>query len=178
MPNPASSPFLLRAPGVPDARALAEVMEGIYAEGRWFVGDGPPEVAVLRRRIERLDPSREFILLAVAQADAESVILGWVEARRLAFQRVEHVANLTLAVAASARGQGIGRSLLRAVEPWARRVGIEKLRLDVRGSNAPAIALYESEGFQLEGTERAFVREPNGYDDNRIYGKFLIEPPR
>ena len=63
--------------------------------------------------------------------------------------------------------------MLRAIEPWARRVGVEKLRLDVRASNHPAIALYESEGFEREGCERRFLRDETGYDDNLTYGKFL-----
>jgi len=75
---------------------------------------------------------------------------------------------LTIAVAPGHRRQGLGRSLLSAMIDWGRRHGVQRIFLEVREGNAPAIALYRSSGFRqiarrggyyrtAEGTEDAFV---------------------
>ncbi|MER7624220.1 GNAT family N-acetyltransferase [Streptomyces sp. NPDC126503] len=56
-----------------------------------------------------------------------------------------------LAVADAARGQGVARALLRAAMDRARAEGAVRLTLRVLGHNAPARALYASEGFVVEG---------------------------
>ena len=50
-------------------------------------------------------------------------------------------------VAPSARGRGLGRRILRALEAHARDLGLERLRLDTGARQPEAIALFESEGF-------------------------------
>ena len=54
---------------------------------------------------------------------------------------------LNLSVVPDARRQGLGRALLLRFVDDALRAGAEQMFLEVRVSNAPAIALYESEGF-------------------------------
>jgi ribosomal-protein-alanine acetyltransferase len=54
---------------------------------------------------------------------------------------------LNLTVAQYARRQGIGRALLRRFLADARQRGAAQCFLEVRESNAPAIALYAAEGF-------------------------------
>jgi ribosomal-protein-alanine acetyltransferase len=54
---------------------------------------------------------------------------------------------LNLSVVHDARRQGLGRALLMRFVDDALRAGAEQMFLEVRVSNAPAIALYESEGF-------------------------------
>ncbi|MGW0122500.1 N-acetyltransferase family protein [Streptomyces sp. NPDC003327] len=56
-----------------------------------------------------------------------------------------------LVVAESARGKGVARALLRAAMERARTQGAVRLTLRVLGHNAPARALYASEGFVVEG---------------------------
>lgn len=65
-----------------------------------------------------------------------------------------------LAVAPAARGYGIGRKLLDGVVATARRSGVEHVYLEVRQSNARAIALYQSVGFRAFGVRKRYYREP------------------
>ncbi len=53
----------------------------------------------------------------------------------------------SIAVADRARGRGIAKALLGAVERVARTRGCARLRLEVRQDNAGAIALYERSGY-------------------------------
>jgi GNAT superfamily N-acetyltransferase len=63
------------------------------------------------------------------------------------------VPELTLGVVASWRGQGVGRSLLRAVEADARAAGIRRISLSVQRANR-ARSLYLAEGFVVVASTR------------------------
>jgi [ribosomal protein S18]-alanine N-acetyltransferase len=65
----------------------------------------------------------------------------------------------TIALAASARGHGRGRTLLRSLLSEASSRGMREVFLDVRDDNPVAQALYASEGFVEIG------RRPNYYPD-------------
>ncbi|MCW3819177.1 GNAT family N-acetyltransferase [Micromonospora sp. DR5-3] len=54
-----------------------------------------------------------------------------------------------LQVAAEFRGQGIGRSLVRAAEELGRRHGADHMSLDVDVDDARAIAFYEALGYTV-----------------------------
>ena len=54
---------------------------------------------------------------------------------------------LNLSVVPDSRREGLGRALLLQFVDDAERLGAEQMFLEVRVSNAPAIKLYESEGF-------------------------------
>ncbi|HZQ62754.1 MAG TPA: ribosomal protein S18-alanine N-acetyltransferase [Casimicrobiaceae bacterium] len=63
---------------------------------------------------------------------------------------------LNISVVPDARRQGLGRALLRRFVEDARRLGAEQVFLEVRVSNAPAIALYESERFVAIARRKAY----------------------
>jgi ribosomal-protein-alanine N-acetyltransferase len=65
-----------------------------------------------------------------------------------------------LAVAPWARRRGVGGLLLDLAAADARDVGVRTLYLEVRESNAAAIALYESRGFGTIGRRRQYYRHP------------------
>lgn len=62
----------------------------------------------------------------------------------------------TIAVAARSQRQGLGRTLLDALVDEARRRGVAQLFLEVLETNAPALALYESTGFESQGRRRDY----------------------
>ncbi len=54
-----------------------------------------------------------------------------------------------LAVDPRWHGQGIGRSLVRTASRWAKQAGARSIMLNTQTDNAPAIGLYEDEGFEI-----------------------------
>lgn len=80
---------------------------------------------------------------------------------------------LGLAVAEEARGAGVGRALLRAARDEARRQGARRLTLRVLGHNTPARALYESEGFVVEGVLPEEFLLDGAYVDDVLMGRRL-----
>ena len=78
-----------------------------------------------------------------------------------------------LAVAAEARGAGVGRALVRAAVEHARKAGARRMTLRVLGHNAPARALYESEGFMVEGVLPEEFLLDGKYVDDILMGQAL-----
>lgn len=63
----------------------------------------------------------------------------------------------TIAVRESAQGKGVGTELLTSLLAAAIEHGCNRIMLETRAENAPAIALYEKHGFVING------RRPNYY---------------
>ena len=94
-------------------------------------------------------------------------------------QRIAHRGTLGMAVAAEARGKGIGRILLEATIAWARQTdGLDKVALAVFADNAPALALYQSVGFVEEGRRLREIKHAEGeWVDDLMMGLWVGESP-
>ncbi len=79
----------------------------------------------------------------------------------------DEVEILNIAVLPQLRRCGCGRRLLRLVLRLAHKMGMHKLSLEVRASNAPAIALYEECGFVRVGRRRQYYSDTG--EDALIY---------
>jgi ribosomal-protein-alanine N-acetyltransferase len=71
----------------------------------------------------------------------------------------DEVHVLNVATALSARRRGIGRALMEAAEAEGRRRGCRISTLEVRRSNAPAVALYRTMGYQQVGVRPNYYAE-------------------
>ena len=65
-----------------------------------------------------------------------------------------------IAVTKSARGTGIGKSLVGALISLAKDKGLAFISLEVRESNTPAISLYTKCGFKDFGKRKNFYQNP------------------
>lgn len=162
-----------------DAESVTRLLLGIYGEREYFVGDGPAPERNLALRIETDDTRRTLYLVATVDEGGGEEVVGWLELHRPPARRLEHVAILTLAVAPRMRRRGVATSLLQLAYDWCEVVGAVKVSLHVRAGNDGAIALYEREGFELEGRERGQIRREKAssgdaeFEDNLIMGKWL-----
>lgn len=67
---------------------------------------------------------------------------------------------MNVAVHPDYRRQGIAESLIEALVAELKNRSIHSLTLEVRASNAPAISLYEKQGFAQVGCRRNYYRNP------------------
>ena len=67
---------------------------------------------------------------------------------------------MNVAVTADFRRRGIGEKLVNALVEELKALGSHSLTLEVRASNAPAIALYEKLGFVQTGLRKNYYRNP------------------
>ena len=153
-----------------DASALVNLQAEIYAEGRWFVGDGPPSAQTLERRLRAFGDEMTLYLVALPP---KGEVCAWLELHRLTPKRLRHVAMLTLAVSSDWRQRGVATKLLENAYRWAAQNDVRKVQLNVRANNGAALALYRSQGFEQEGCERSQILEGERYEDNILMAKFL-----
>lgn len=72
---------------------------------------------------------------------------------------------LNICVADGFRRRGIGRQLLEYMMQIARAAAAERVYLDVRPSNRPALQLYESAGFDVIGVRENYYKAHAGKED-------------
>ncbi|MBM3597138.1 MAG: GNAT family N-acetyltransferase [Alphaproteobacteria bacterium] len=80
-------------------------------------------------------------------------------------------------VAPWARGHGLARGLVLAVERAARKAGFKMLTLDVRVTQSAAIHLYETLGFTCWGTNPRYALVDGEFVAGRYYQKLLDPEP-
>lgn len=141
-----------------DAPALVALAEEVGLEdGRWILGTGPWRSVGDERRYLRTVQRHPDAAVFVADDDGE--VVARLSVSRDPHPASRHVADLGLMVAESHRRRGVGTALLAQAVTWARSAGIRKLELHVFPWNGPALALYESFGFEREGyRKRHYVR--------------------
>ncbi|KAF1697820.1 ribosomal-protein-alanine N-acetyltransferase [Pseudoxanthomonas jiangsuensis] len=83
-----------------------------------------------------------------------------------------HILNLCSAPERQSRG--LGRHLLRALLRMARDQGAQRVFLEVRPSNPPAIALYHSEGFNEIGRRPRYYPAHEGREDAIVMAMELV----
>lgn len=85
-----------------------------------------------------------------------------------------HVLNLC--VEPAYHQQGLGRFLLAHLQDIARGAGMDIMLLEVRKSNAAAIALYQGMGFHKLGVRKAYYPARDGSEDALLLGFTLGRP--
>ena len=97
------------------------------------------------------------------------------DGRVLGYAGIHHIMDEgyidNVAVLPDARRQGVARELVRVLENYGRDHTLYRLTLEVRASNKPAIALYESVGYALDGVRPNFYCKPT--EDAAIYSLYL-----
>jgi L-amino acid N-acyltransferase YncA len=100
-----------------------------------------------------------LVALAPFEEDSELIVplenlivLGWAALSPVSARRVyAGVAEVSVYVAAAARGRGVGKALLQALEQESEANGIWTLQAGIFPENTASIALHQSCGFQKVG---------------------------
>ena len=85
---------------------------------------------------------------------------------------------LNICVAPKNRRRGYGRSLLQTMMDRAVSAGADRMHLEVRPSNDPAIELYVMTGFQRIGVRKRYYRASSGSEDAVLFARQLDRRPR
>jgi ribosomal-protein-alanine N-acetyltransferase len=85
---------------------------------------------------------------------------------------------LTLAVTPLARGQGLGRALLRAAAQYAAALGVQTLFLEVGVDNPAALALYAGLGFVRTGQRKDYYGAGHAAGSDALVMKVQLPLPQ
>ena len=158
------SRFRIREAEPGDAAALVALARAVSREPeRWLLSSSDWRAPAAERRYLRT--VRRSAHAAVFVAEAPEGLVARLSVARDPHPASYHVADLGLMVDIRFRRRGVGRALLEAAVEWAPEHGVAKLELHVFPWNEPAIALYESLGFEREGYRRAHYRRAGEYVD-------------
>ena len=137
------SGIIVRAIQPSDISAVMEIQSSSKEAAQWS-----------REAYEQLLDAPPSALACVAER-AGSVI-GFIVARPAA----DEFEILNLAVAAAARRQGAGKTLLQHVLNHASALGVRKVFLEVRASNSIAQRFYSAWGFTVAGRRANYYTSP------------------
>ena len=142
------SPVAIRSASVDDLDRIAEIEQACFSDP--WTRDALASALAL--------PHVRFFVgeLAPSAGDGERGTAGYVVALVLGDEG--EIADL--AVLPAARRRGVGTALLDRTEKDLAARGVRTLYLEVRESNADALALYRSRGFEPVGRRRGYYRHP------------------
>jgi RimJ/RimL family protein N-acetyltransferase len=147
-----------------DVYASAEGMSETLAEKYAGLPGFEADLAALRRL-----PGAVAVAAAVAQ-----IPLAYAIIRPRKPSRLRHTADLSMGVAGSARGQGLGAGVLHAALARAAAESVlEIVYLMVRADNAPAMRLYARAGFETLAVLDRDTRIDDRYFDGVLMRKLL-----
>jgi ribosomal-protein-alanine N-acetyltransferase len=126
-----------------DVIAMLEIERSAGGASHWAATD--------YERIFLAESPRRFALIA-----GSNLPQGFLVAR--AVDKEWEIENL--AVAVHVRRHGVGRALVAELLRRALEYGAANVMLEVRASNRPARALYESAGFRAMGTRTSYYHDP------------------
>ena len=136
------APCRLRPASRGDVAAIAAMERSVFSD--------PWSAESIRETI-----GMPWIFTEVAEAP-DGALAGYVFCREVAGESE----ILNIAVDPSRRRGGVGKLLLGAALTWAEGRGAEETFLEVRESNAGAIALYEAAGFRAVGRRPDYYQHP------------------
>jgi RimJ/RimL family protein N-acetyltransferase len=157
-----------RAGDIPSTRACFDV---VARERRYLARlEAPP-----------LDASRAFwgtVIekgwpFEIAVEGGGGRVVGWCDIVPEPHPGHRHAGVLGMGLLPECRGQGVGKRLLAATLDDARRVGLERVELNVYETNARARRLYEQLGFVVEGVRRRHRKLDGAYEDNVLMALLL-----
>ena len=154
---------VLRSPEPEDADALIRYMKKTTTETPFLLRN-PEEIHMTLEEeraflLRRKESERELMLLAeIHGVHAGSASLSSVSS----LQRLRHRCSLAIALYKEYWGLGLGRAMLNTLLEQAVQLGYEQAELQVVTGNERAIALYQSLGFTICGTQPHSMKYPDG----------------
>lgn len=117
----------------------------------------PATLDAIAQRFDRVSSQPNHVVLV---ADGGVGVVGWIHTGVHPYLEHDAAAEiLGLVVDDGHRGQGIGDSLVRAAESWAKGQGCLTLRVRSRIARERAHAFYERRGFQRIKTPHCFEKQ-------------------
>lgn len=164
---------VVRAATEKDAAPLAALAQRLAGTDPFLVVSGfdpVTGVSLLKEGI-RLGGVNGVACILVTESDGE--IAGFAICRRHPAPERDGILQLDLAVDRRYRRRGLGSALIGRAVHWARDNGMYRVQLAVVADNDPAIALYEKNGFTIEGTLKSGFRLGDQLHDVHVMARLL-----
>ena len=141
-----------------DEDRVAAFYASVTPDDLLFLREDLTQPAIVRRWAADTGDASVFSLLA---EDGDEII-GQVSLHRNRPRWSNHVAEIQVVVAPSARGRGLGTLLTQEIFVTAVQEGIEKIIAEMTPQQLEARRVFEHLGFRAEGLLTRYVQDPSG----------------
>ena len=126
----------------------------------------PADLAALHARASASSWSEKSFESQLAQTG--TLLLFEPNAFALGHVILDEAELLQIATDPDFRKRGLGRKLLLAFENAAKAKGCKRAFLEVARSNAPACALYSTNGWKIDGMRKGYYKLPDGRREDAL----------
>ncbi len=102
-------------------------------------------------------------------------VIGWCDVAVHKADNLKHSGTLGMGIIANYRGKGLGTALLKETINAAKKLGLERIQLEVMDFNDAAYKLYKKFGFTEEGRKKRGAKIEGKYADMIMMGLLLDE---
>lgn len=164
--------MLIRNVNEEDSQAFLAMLLQLDCETKNMMyepGERSRDVNRINNNIKASKENNNLLLCAVL----ENEIVGFLSASQGNFHRNHHSAYIVIGLLEKARSKGFGGHFFEKLMSWAKEQGLTRLELTVRCDNTTAIALYQKNGFKIEGTKHRSLFIDGEYVDEYYMGLLL-----
>lgn len=171
----------IREINLDDAEAFLELRRKLDQETRFMLLEPDERSMTLveqQAELAELSATQNATIFVVEDDETDPgtdkiSLIGYLGLYGGRYRRNQRTAYLVIGIRKPFTGLGIGRHLFQAMETWAREHDFHRLELTVITENRPAIALYQKQGFTIEGTRSQTLYTNDRYQDEYWMAKLL-----
>ncbi|MFO7770532.1 MAG: N-acetyltransferase family protein [Roseovarius gahaiensis] len=133
-----------RAAQLADAQAIADIINPVIRETAISFNSKPKTLQDVAAEVEQTMANGHGFLIA----EAAGAVLGFASYKQFrAGPGYARTAEHSIALAADARGRGVGRALMQALEAHARAAGMHSMIAGVSGENPGGVVFHDRLGY-------------------------------
>ena len=141
-----------------DQQALYEFFQRVSKEDRLFLRDDVSKPATIQSWVDELDYERVLPLLALA----DGKVIGDATLHRRAIGWTRHLGKVRLVIDPEYRQKGLGSLLIKELIEIARGVKLERVVVELMGSQQAALAAFRHFGFERAAVLHHHVKDRAG----------------
>lgn len=167
------SDFIIRPVRIEDAESINEIrrMDGVRENILGIISERVTRTEDFIRGLSEND----HLLVAEVEEEGTKKVVGMIGMNVSRSSRLRHSASIGIMVHADYQGKGIGTALFKKVidlaDNW---LMLTRLELTVFVENKRAVKLYESLGFQIEGTRKYGAIRNGKYADEYLMARYNV----
>ena len=156
-----------------DALAFLRLNQQLDSETKLMLLEPDERTTTVEQIQHRIEYTMRQDNEVVFVAEVDGNLVGYASVIGGHLRRTAHRASIVTGILQSHVGRGLGSKMFEAVIEWSTSSPLHRLELTVMTHNAPAIALYQKFGFQIEGTKRHSLKVDGIYVDEYVMARVL-----
>jgi RimJ/RimL family protein N-acetyltransferase len=165
------TPVALRLMVKKDGRALYDFFQRVPKEDRLFLRDDVSRLATIEAWVDDLDYERVLPLLALA----DGKVVGDATLHRRPLGWTRHLGKVRIVIDPTYRQKGLGNLLIRELIEIGKGLRLERLVVELMGSQQAALAAFRHFGFERAAVLHRHVKDRAGRPQDLVIMTYDLE---